>query len=462
MQNGNDLVAQFIADATWDALPAPVQRKARLVLLDILGATLVGTLTPISRITTDYAIETWPGDEATILLHGQRASAIGAAFANGYAANGLDIDDCALYTKGHPGAQIFPTALALAEKLGLSGSQMMTAMVVGYEVAHRTARIWHDHHDVYQACGSWGSVACAAVACHLLGQPARLPPEQIKHALGIAEYHAPNLPMMRDIDHPTMVKHGIGWGAMNGIISAQLAQRGFTGTPSILGFERYRDWVSDIGQHYIMVDGVIFKEYACCAWTHPVMDAARSLLRQYDFEVDDVAHIRVEAFHETVRLGANLPSTTEEAQFNTAWPLAVFLLDGEIGPDQILEHRFDDERARALVGKIELVESDELSELYRRAAMGETGGKYATVVTITLKDGQQFTSGMVESGIRYPQGWDESLVEEKFRWLAGRVLEDRCIESLVDMVWHFEDVDDVHELTQLVARRRPYSSPFGP
>jgi len=448
MKNGDDLTAQFIADVTWDTLPAPVQRQARMALLDILGATLVGTLTPISRITTDHAVATWPGDEAAILLHGQRASAIGAAFANGYAANGIDIDDCALYTKGHPGAQIFPTALALAEKLGLGGSQTMTALVVGYEMAHRTAHVWHDHHDVYQACGSWGSVACAAVACHLL----RLPPEQIKHALGIAEYHAPNLPMMRDIDHPAMVKHGIGWGAMNGIVSAQLAQRGFTGIPSILGFERYRDWVADVGQHYIMADGVIFKEYACCAWAHPVLDAARSLLQQHDFEVDDIAHIRVEGFHETVRLGAKLPSTTEEAQFNTAWPLAVFILDGEIGPDQILERRFDDGRVRALVGKIELVESDELNELYQRSAIGEPGGKYAAVVTITLTDGRQLTSGMVESGIRYPQGWDESRVAEKFRWLAGHVLEEARVEPLVDMVWHFEDVDSVHELTRLVTR----------
>lgn len=448
MGDGDDLVAQFIADAAWDSLPVPVQRKARMALLDILGATLVGTLTPISRITTDYAVATWPGDEATILLHGKRASAIGAAFANGYAANGIDIDDCALYTKGHPGAQIFPTALALAEKLGLGGSQMMTAMVVGYEVAHRTARMWHDHHDVYQACGSWGSVACAAVACHLMC----LPPEQIKHGLGIAEYHAPNLPMMRDIDHSAMVKHGIGWGAMNGIISAQLAQRGFTGIPSILGFERYRDWVADIGRHYIMVDGVIFKEYACCAWAHPVLDAARGLLLQHDFGADYIAHIRVEGFHETVRLGTKLPTTTEEAQFNLAWPLAVFLLDGEVGPTQILEYRFHDERVQTLVSKIELVESDELNELHRRTVVGKPGGKYAAAVTITLKDGRQFTSGIVDGGIRYPQGWDESRMEEKFRWLVGHVLEESRIEPLVDMVWHFENVDDVCELTRLVAR----------
>jgi 2-methylcitrate dehydratase PrpD len=83
--------------------------------------------------------------------------------------------------------------------------------------------------------------------------------EQTKHALGIAEYHAPNLSMMRDVDHPAMVKHGIGWGAMTGILSAQLAAHGFTGIPSLLSFEKYQDWVRDIGKTFLIVGGVAWK-----------------------------------------------------------------------------------------------------------------------------------------------------------------------------------------------------------
>ena len=112
-------------------------------------------------------------------------------------------------------------------------------MVVGYEVAHRIGRCWHASRDVYQACGSWGSVACAAVAAHLM----RLTPEQAGHALGIAEYHAGNLPMMRDVDDPGMVKHGIGWGAMTGVTAAGLAARGYTGIPTLLAFPEYQEWV---------------------------------------------------------------------------------------------------------------------------------------------------------------------------------------------------------------------------
>jgi 2-methylcitrate dehydratase PrpD len=73
--------------------------------------------------------------------------------------------------------------------------------------------------------------------------------------------------------------------------------------------------------------------------------------------VDDidriVVGIVVEAFHETVRLGTKLPSTTEEAQFNLAWPVAAMLVDGEIGPNQTLEHRLKDRKIKELTDKLQ-------------------------------------------------------------------------------------------------------------
>ena len=445
--DGNNIVADFIVGIGWHDLPPAVQRQARMALLDTLGAALAGTQTPISRITAGYAAETWPGDEATILLHGQRASAVGAAFANGYAANGIDIDDCGLYTKGHPGAQLFPTALAVAESRGLGGAAVLTGLIAGYEVAHRAARIWHATHEVYQACGSWGSVACAAVAAHLMGLSA----DETRQALGIAEYHAPNLPMMRDIDHPAMVKHGIGWGAMTGIVAAQLAARGFTGVPSLLGFDAYEEWVSDIGQNYIVVEGLARKGYACCAWVHAALTGAGQLMEAHGFAAEEISHVRVEMFHEAFCLGAKLPTTTEEAQFNVAWPLAALLVDGEVGPEQMLEHAFGNPRLRALAERIEVVETEELNELYRLATHADPRGKYASRVTIELRDGRVLDSGMVEGEINYPQRcWDEPGLEHKFRWLAAHVLDGTRADAVVDMVWHLEDIPNVRELTQLL------------
>lgn len=447
---GDELVANFIVNARWETLPDAVKKKIRMCLVDSVAATLAGRLTRVSQVTADYAAKAWSGDQATILFHDKRSTAVGAAFANAWTANGVDSDDGVQYAYGHAGAQIFPAALAVAEELGLDGARMLTAMVVGYEVAIRVGRCWHDHHKIYQACGSWGTVASTAVAANLMG----LSPGQAKHALGIAEYHAPNLPMMRDIDHPAMVKHGIGWGAMTGVISAQLAQCGFTGIPSILGFDEYQDWVSDIGQDYMMVDGVAWKSkgFACCSWAHAAADGASRLVREHGLDLDDIDRIRVEGFHETVRLGTRLPATTEEAQFNVAWPLAAMVIDGEIGPAQMLEHRLDDPQMRTLAQKVTVEESDELNELCRLYQVGDPRGRFASIVHIHMSDGREFSSGMVEASEQHPPiGWDERVMEEKFRWLGKYVLDEEQMDTLLAVLWRFDELPDVREFTKALS-----------
>jgi 2-methylcitrate dehydratase PrpD len=399
-------------------------------------------LTRVSQICADYAEVTWPSDRATILLHGKSAAAVGAAFANAAAANGIDSDDGLQYAWGHGGAQIFPAALAVAEARELDGARFLTGTVVGYEVAHRMGRCWHDDHEVYQACGSWGSVASAAAAANLMDLTA----DQAWHALGISDYHAPNLPMMRDIDDPAMVKHGIAWGAMTGVTSAELAARGFTGIPSLLGKEKYRDWTSDIGENYLMVDGVRWKmkAYACCGWAHAGVEGARELVLAHGIDLDDIEQIIVEA----------LPTTTEEAQFNLAWPVAAMLVDGEIGPNQMLERRLSDPRIQNLASRIEVVETEELNELCRLHAKGDPRGRFASIVTIKLKDGREYNSGMKDGGMSYSgPPWTRDVMADKFRWVAGHVLETSQIDELLDMAWHFEEIEQVSELTNRLKYR---------
>jgi len=449
-QDGHALAASFIATARWEKLPSPAQRRARLALIDNLGAALAGTLTRVYAIASGVAAATWPGSSATLLLSGKRAGAAGAAFANGAAANAIDIDDSTRYANGHGGAQIFPTALAVAEARGLSGADLLCGLVVGYEVAHRAGRCWHASRDVYQACGSWGSVACAAVAAHLMGLSAG----QAGHALGIADYQAPNLPMMRDIEHPAMVKHGIYWGAMTGVLSAELAAAGFTGIPSLLSFPAFREWTTDIGQNYLIVDGIAWKPkgFACCGWAHAAVEGARSLVQRHGVRIPDIARIHIDTFHESACLGTRLPTTTEEAQFNLAWPVAAMLIDGEIGPRQVLEDRLTDPAIRALASRIDVTESPELEELCRLFVAGDPRGRFASEVTITLASGRELKSGLVEGPLSFPQrGWDEGTVEEKFRWLANNVLESRAVDELWALLRRVEGLADVRELTALLA-----------
>jgi 2-methylcitrate dehydratase PrpD len=282
----------------------------------------------------------------------------------------------------------------------------------------------------------------------------RLTAEQAGHALGIAEYHAGNLPMMRDVDDPGMVKHGSGWGAMTGVTAAGLAARGYTGIPTLLAFPEYQDWASDFGQNYLMVEGVAWKpaRYACCGWAHAGVEGARRLIVEHRINLADIARITVVGSKSTVRLGTRLPDTTEEAQFNQAWPLAAMLVDGEIGPAQMLEARLSDPHIRALAAKVEVVEDAEMERLCQLFEQGDPTGRFASTVTITVNDGRALHSGPVDGGLRFPQpGWDEARMEAKFRWAASFVLDEERINGLSDRLWRFEAVPSVCELIAVIA-----------
>ncbi len=437
-------LAQAITGIAWEGLPAEVRERARLCLLDDLTSVVSGTTARSARIAASVACEVLPGDQATVFAGAARSSALGAAFANGVAANAYDIDDCGLYTWGHPGAQAFPAALALGEKLGASGAEVLAAMVVGYEVMFRAGRVWHDlHMPDYRACGTWGSIGCAAIGANLL----HLAELETRHALGIAEYHTPSLPMLQDVAEPAMVKHGIGVGALNGLLSAELAARGFTGTPSLLTLEQYDAWVSDLGERYVLLYGMSWKEFSCCLWAHAPLLAVERIRAAHRVDPARVRRVVVETYPDALQLHVVHPRTTEEAQFSIAWPVAALLLDGEVATGQVADERLADPALHDLAARVEFVSSDELQELYVLSETGQPGGMDAARVTVELDDGRVLESGLVEHVIyeREAALWDRERMERKTRWLLRHRLDAGRLDELIALAWALEEWGDVRE-----------------
>lgn len=447
--NGNQIAARFIKETCWKRLPKEVRQKAKTCLLDNLGCMIAGSQARISRICRDYVDSIWPqGNEASIVMQGRKSSLLGSAFVNANAANATDMDDDGLYCDGHPGAQLIPVTLALAEKYRLSGKEVLSALVVGYEVAHRVGGCWHDYHEVYQACGSWGSVANAAVASKVMN----LDEKQIQNSLGIAEYHAGNLPMMRDIDHPTMVKHGLGWAAVTGLMAAGLADKGFSGIPCLLGFEKYRSWAESFGRDFIMVRGVTFKRYSSCLWGHPAIVACQKVISENKLALDQIAKIVVHGFHEMKRLGDSLPNTEEEAQFNVAWPLAVYLLYGEISPQHILQETLSDQNIIALAGKIRVIESEEMNQAH-------CDDTYPCRVEVFLHNGDHLDSGLVcyqhssvgETDAQYGDYTKHGDVAAKFMHITTPVVGRTAAQDLLEMVNHIDSLENLTPFIELWA-----------
>ncbi|MEO3887311.1 MmgE/PrpD family protein [Nonomuraea sp. B5E05] len=437
--------ARFITELTWDALPPEVIERAVMCLTDTLAAMIAGRTTTSSLVADDLARTWWPAGSATSVISGKRLGTPGAAFANAVAANAVDVDDCGIYTWGHPGAQIVPTALALAEEHHLTGRELITAIVVGYEIAFRAGRCVNKEQSevrsaerTYRACGSWGAVACAAIACHVLG----LDQKTTTHALGIAEYDSPHLPMMRAIDTPGMVKHGVGFGALTGLLSTELAKRGFTGIQPSLDLEEFRPFTDDLGADYYLPRGITFKRYSSCAWTHPALLAVEELHKKNPLTPETIERVVVETYPDAVRLGTRMPETTEEAQFNMAWPVAAMLADGRVGPDQMADARLADPLIGGLARRVEVVVSEELSRLYYLSEVNDPEGSDSAIVTVTLTDGTVLTSGRVDH-VLYPEpGWTPEEIREKFTWLATDRLEPASIPRLLEGLTNVEFADD--------------------
>ena len=155
----NDKVINFILETEWQALPEDIQHQSKRCLLDTLGAMIAGHRTPVGDLMASFALGQFPGNEATIMVKGEKLSASGAALVNGFANNALDIDDGYRLVKGHPGACVLSVALAAGElKQNVTGQQFLTALVIGYEVSIRAGLIRHATYETYHSSGSWGAI----------------------------------------------------------------------------------------------------------------------------------------------------------------------------------------------------------------------------------------------------------------------------------------------------------------
>ena len=413
----------FTLNTRWEDLPAAVQCQAKRCLLDTLGALIAGSRTPVGGIMRRTARDQFGGDQATILVCGERSSAAGAALANGFFANALDIDDGYRNVKGHPGACALPPLLAAAELAGgCDGREFLTALVIAYELGIRAGVIRHATYATYHASGSWGAVAGAAGAGRLLGLSAA----RLRHAVGAAEYHAPIAPMMKGIDTPSMGKDSIGWGGMVAVLSAVMARDGFSGIRSLFDDAPEPEWVESLGRRWEILN-LYFKPYAACRWGQPAVAGAIALVREHGLAASQIRCIRVRAFAAATRLPGNHPRNTEEAQYSLAFPVAAALLDGEVGPAQVLPPRFFDVDLLNMMDRVVVEVAPEFE--------AEFPAKAPVEVLIETTAGDVLRSGRVEAQWEPPDSLpSDAELEAKFLWLTTPILGKLGAETLATAI----------------------------
>jgi 2-methylcitrate dehydratase PrpD len=431
-------VAEFARTARWEDLPANVGSQAIRCVLDLCGAAVAGSRTRAAQSAARYALYAHGAGPGTIIGTGANSAPVGAALANGFAASALDIDDGYRPVKGHPGAVVFPAVLAAAEEAKSSGGEFLTALVVGYEVAMRAGRILRSLYDFYHGSGAWAPIGAAAGVARLLGCST----EQTWHALGIAEFHAAMTPEMRSVRHPSMLKDGIGWGAMVGIASGQLAARGFTGIPALFDVDGPGPHLTkSLVDEYLILD-LYFKPHACCRWAQPAIEGALSAARRIGAAATDVAKVRVHTFEAATHLLSAAPRTTEEAQFSLPWPVACALIDGVVGPEQVTGESLTDPARLKLAARVEVVADPELEEAFPEQALAW--------VEIETTEGSRARSEILAARGDAGTPLGDKELTNKFRNLTDPVLGSDRAKQLASAVHRLPESPDLNEVSGLL------------
>ena len=381
----NHSVRQFLLDISFDRLPLPVIEQAKLCCYDLLGTAVGGGRSTTSSIIIRHAEDHFSaGAHITAvqpLLGGPRMSPVGAALVGATMIDALDCHDGQRDAKGHVGCSLLPSLIAVLESQSrpVTGRELISLIVAGYEIGTRAGMALHGTVTDYHTSGAWGAVNCAALTAHVLG----LDEEQFNHAVGIAEYHGPRSQMMRNIDHPTMLKDGSGWGAMAGTSAAYLAAEGFTGAPAITitAYDAAVYW-QDLGQHWQILNQY-FKPYPVCRWAQPAVAACLSLRLEHDFDPSQVEQITLWTFHEGVRLFSDVPSDTEQAQYAISFPVAMAVLKGVISADDVYSG-FNHAQVRDMIGKVTLLEGADYNKVFPAERWAH--------VCIRMEDGTELVS----------------------------------------------------------------------
>jgi 2-methylcitrate dehydratase PrpD len=417
-----------------------VRDQVRRCLLDTIGVAVAGRQTELSGIIYDYVAGALGGQGASLWLDGRTVSPPGAVLAHGMTIDSVDMHDTCLPVKGHAGVALVPAALATVslDAGPVSGQELLATLVMGYELAIRAGKSLHATACDYHTSGAWNALGCAAITARRLG----LNREQTRHALGIAEYHGPRSPMMRCIDHPTMLKDGSGWGAMAGLSAGMLAGKGFSGAPALtVEAAEVADIWRDLGRQWATLEQV-FKPYAVCYWAQPAIAGALKLQKAHHLAIDEIQTIRVFTFYQATRLAGRRPQTTDEAQYNLPFPVAAALVHRRLGPEELRGANLHHPQVLCLVDRVEMIEDDRFNSRFPAERLAR--------VEIDTTDGRRLDSGEVRPlwGMTGPP--TDMELRQKFRQLAQGILSEARAAGLETALWDCAGLPEANRINALL------------
>jgi 2-methylcitrate dehydratase PrpD len=449
-------LAEFVESFTIEDLPSGSYDLVKMALKDSLGCAIYGSQLPWVEATRDFASELGEAgnaSSATVWGAGQRLPAANAAMVNGTATHAFELDDLHATAVIHPGAEIIPAVLALAEGTSASGRSVVESIAAGYEVGCRVGaatgpeqlkRGWHPS-------ATSGAVGAAAAAAKLLG----LTGEQTLHAIAIGATQASGL---MSAQYGASVKRWhLGRASQAGVYAALMASHGLTGARSALessygGFVAAFAPESDparivegLGEQW-EIDRVGFKAFSCCGSSQTSVEAVRQLMRENPVEADRVTRVDVRlSTSSALHVGWPYePNGQTAAQMNLPYAVAAQLTDGEVFVDQFAPERIEDPYLVELSRKVVCTADPHIDELGNPL-------RHTAKVTIYLEDQQPLSREVRHRPGSHEEPLGDDRVEEKFRRLVTTAFDQGYADRLSEAISLVDQAPDAETLLGALA-----------
>jgi 2-methylcitrate dehydratase PrpD len=388
-------LAEFAAALKFESIPGSVVDRAEDLFLDWFASALAGKgARPVETIARFYESQGPAAGPSEILIHRTTSSPMIAA-ASSHFAEQDDVHNSSVF---HPAAVVIPPALAVAQAIGASGRDLVTAIVAGYEVGIRVGEfLGRSHYQTFHTTGTAGTIAAAAAAGRLLG----LSGDRMQHAFGSAGTQAAGLwEFLRDAADSKQLH--CAHAAASGLAAAHLAHAGLTGARRIFegpqgmaaGMSTDSDparLVDRLGSRWALAE-TSFKFHASCRHTHPAADALLAVMTKERLKADHVARVTARVHKGAIDVLGPVtdPQTVHQSKFSMGTVLGLIAIHGRAALTDF-DRDFRDPKVMSFRERVHMELDDEVDSAYPARWIGK--------VTVETNDGRR-----LEGRVEVPKG----------------------------------------------------------
>ncbi len=447
MIHATKILSEFSYNLKYSDLSAEVVDTTKKYIADYYAAAFAGLKVngEFNSAVESVILDMGGKAECDFIFHSEKLPAPNAAFLSACYAHGADMDDGNRKAMGHVGAHVISAVMTMAQCLGSSGADVITAVNVGYEVYNRVAAAVQPGlvHRGFHSTGTAGAIASGAATAKLMGMSA----EEIYNTMALSAIQASGLIIIAESGQCCKPINPAN-AAKTGIISALIISKGVKSSAYPLEskkgfFHAMSDEVdeemitSGLGESFTICESYM-KPYPSCRHTHCGIECALDIRKRLPTGAE-IKSVKVYIYKNAIDIAGQIkvPSVSDDAKFSVHYSLAVALLRGRFGLSDLDISAMDSELLRV----IDLIELIEDSTMEKRDE-----GIRGCRVEVVLCDGSIYDKTVLIplGDAANPLSWND--IREKLRACSEGLLSEEEQSSLIDNILSLDKFESINTI----------------